>query len=100
MIDAYAVPGLPTTVFIGADGIVMDKFTGGFVGPAGEKALVMRLDRLLGTLQAAREGAARLAAVAEGNHGQRGILCTADYNCSAKGIAASDDEFIHEGLPG
>jgi len=51
MIDAYAVPGLPTTVFIGADGIVIDKFTGGFVGPAGEKALVMRLDRLLGTPQ-------------------------------------------------
>ena len=51
MIDAYAVPGLPTTVFIGADGIVMDKFTGGFVGSAGEKALVMRLDRLLGTPQ-------------------------------------------------
>ncbi len=33
------------------DGIVMDKFTGGFVGPSGEQALVARLDRLLGTLK-------------------------------------------------
>jgi len=47
IIEAYFVPGIPTTVFVGADGIVMDKFTGGFVGPAGEKALVARLERLL-----------------------------------------------------
>ncbi len=51
VIEAYAVPGIPTTVFIGANGNVIDKFTGGFVGPAGEKALVARLDRLLGTLK-------------------------------------------------
>ncbi len=51
VIDAYAILGIPTTVFIGADGIVMDKFTGGFVGPSGEQALVARLDRLLGTLK-------------------------------------------------
>jgi cytochrome c biogenesis protein CcmG, thiol:disulfide interchange protein DsbE len=48
VIDAYAVPGIPTTVFIGANGVVIDKFTGGFVSPAGEKALVERLERLLG----------------------------------------------------
>jgi cytochrome c biogenesis protein CcmG, thiol:disulfide interchange protein DsbE len=47
LIDAYAVPGLPTTVFIGADGIVMGKVVGGFVGPQGEKLLTARLDRLL-----------------------------------------------------
>src|SRR5262249_53420578 len=47
VIDAYAVPGLPTTVFIGADGIVTGKVVGGFVGPEGEKLLVSRLDRLL-----------------------------------------------------
>ena len=47
VIDAYAVPGLPTTVFIGADGIVVGKVVGGFVGPEGEKLLIARLDRLL-----------------------------------------------------
>ncbi len=47
VIDAYLVPGLPTTVFIGADGIVTGKVVGGFVGPEGEKLLISRLDRLL-----------------------------------------------------
>jgi len=47
VIDAYAVPGLPTTIFIGADGIVVDKVVGGFTGPAGERLLAARLDRLL-----------------------------------------------------
>ena len=51
LIDAYAIPGIPTTVFIGASGMVVDKFTGGFVGPSGEKALVTRLERLLGAPQ-------------------------------------------------
>jgi len=51
LIDAYAIPGLPTTAFIGANGIVVDKFTGGFVGPSGEKGLVTRLERLLGAPQ-------------------------------------------------
>jgi thiol-disulfide isomerase/thioredoxin len=51
LIDAYAIPGIPTTVFIGANGVVVDKFTGGFVGPTGEKALVTRLERLLGAPQ-------------------------------------------------
>jgi cytochrome c biogenesis protein CcmG/thiol:disulfide interchange protein DsbE len=51
LIDAYAVPGIPTTVFIGANGVVVDKFTGGFAGPIGEKALVTRLERLLGAPQ-------------------------------------------------
>lgn len=49
VIEAYFVPGIPATVFIGADGVVRDKFTGAFVGPDGEKALVVRLDRLLST---------------------------------------------------
>lgn len=44
---AYSVLGIPTTVFIGADGVVAQKYTGAFVGAEGEKALVMRLDRLL-----------------------------------------------------
>jgi cytochrome c biogenesis protein CcmG, thiol:disulfide interchange protein DsbE len=47
VIDAYSIPGLPTTVFIGADGIVIAKVVGGFVGPEGEKLLTSRLDRLL-----------------------------------------------------
>ena len=51
LIDTYAVPGIPTTVFIGANGVVVDKFSGGFVGPTGEKALVTRLERLLGAPQ-------------------------------------------------
>lgn len=48
VVIAYAVMGLPTTVFIGADGVVADKYVGGFVGPEGEKALRLRLERLLG----------------------------------------------------
>ena len=51
LIDAYAIPGIPTTVFIGPNGMVVDKFTGGFAGPSGEKALVTRLERLLGAPQ-------------------------------------------------
>jgi cytochrome c biogenesis protein CcmG, thiol:disulfide interchange protein DsbE len=47
IIEAYAVPGLPTTVFIAADGTVAGKVVGGFVGPEGEKLLIARLDRLL-----------------------------------------------------
>lgn len=47
VIDAYAIPGLPTTIFIGADGIVAGKVVGGFVGPQGEKLLIARLERLL-----------------------------------------------------
>jgi hypothetical protein len=45
--DAYAVPGLPTTVFIGADGIVVAKVVGGFTGSTGERALTKRLEMLL-----------------------------------------------------
>ncbi len=44
---AYALLGLPTTVFIGADGVVAAKEVGGFIGPEGEKALRRRLDLLL-----------------------------------------------------
>ena len=47
LMDAYAVPGLPTTVFIGADGIVVAKVVGGFTGSTGERALTQRLDTLL-----------------------------------------------------
>ncbi|MHB8732087.1 MAG: TlpA family protein disulfide reductase [bacterium] len=44
---AYAIQGLPSTVFIGADGVVAEKYTGAFLGPDGEKELRTRLDRLL-----------------------------------------------------
>jgi len=44
---AYAIQGIPTTVFIGANGVVADKYTGAFLGPDGEKGVMMRLDRLL-----------------------------------------------------
>ena len=44
---AYAIQGLPSTVFIGADGVVVEKYTGAFLGPDGEKDLRTRLDRLL-----------------------------------------------------
>lgn len=47
VVIAYAVMGLPTTVFIGADGVVVDKYVGGFTGPEGAKALRLRLERLL-----------------------------------------------------
>jgi len=47
LMDAYAVPGLPTSVSIGADGIVVGKYVGGFVGPEGRKNLTQRLDHLL-----------------------------------------------------
>jgi len=47
LIDAYAIPGLPTTVFIGADGIVKGKVVGGFVGPEGGAQLVERLNLLI-----------------------------------------------------
>jgi len=43
----YAIQGLPTTVFIGANGVVAEKYTGAFLGPDGEKELRTRLDRLL-----------------------------------------------------
>jgi len=47
LIDAFGIQGLPTTVLVGADGIVVGKVAGGFVGPEGEKALIGWLDRLL-----------------------------------------------------
>src|SRR5712691_6705381 len=47
VMSAYGVLGIPTTVFIGPDGVVVDKFAGAFLGAEGEKALVMRLERLL-----------------------------------------------------
>jgi cytochrome c biogenesis protein CcmG/thiol:disulfide interchange protein DsbE len=47
LMDAYAIPGLPTTVFIAPNGIVQGKVVGGFVGPGGQRALAGRLDRLL-----------------------------------------------------
>lgn len=47
MIVAYKIVGLPTTVFVGTDGIIMERYAGGFVGPEGEKTLRLRLDRLL-----------------------------------------------------
>ncbi|TMI80302.1 MAG: TlpA family protein disulfide reductase, partial [Bacillati bacterium ANGP1] len=42
--DAYSVVGVPTTVFIGADGVVVDAYAGGFVGSGGAQALKTRLD--------------------------------------------------------
>ena len=47
VMDAYSVIGVPTTVFIGADGVVVDAYAGGFVGSGGAQALKARLDRLL-----------------------------------------------------
>ncbi len=43
----YGILGLPTTIFIDADGMVRSREAGGFVGPEGEKALISHLDRLL-----------------------------------------------------
>jgi len=47
LLRAYAIVGLPTTVFIGPDGIVRGTEVGGFIGPDGERSLVAALDRLL-----------------------------------------------------
>jgi thiol-disulfide isomerase/thioredoxin len=47
LVDAYGVPGLPTTVFIDARGRIAARTVGGFVGPEGERLLVGRLDRML-----------------------------------------------------
>ncbi len=47
LMAAYAIPGLPTTIFIGPDGVIRDREVGGFIGPDGESALITRLDQLL-----------------------------------------------------
>jgi len=47
LLRAYAIVGLPTTVFVGPDGIVRGTEVGGFIGPDGERSLVAALDRLL-----------------------------------------------------
>jgi cytochrome c biogenesis protein CcmG, thiol:disulfide interchange protein DsbE len=47
LMASYAIPGLPTTVFIGPDGVIRDREVGGFIGPDGEKALTVKLERLL-----------------------------------------------------
>jgi len=44
---AYRIVGLPTTVFVDADGVVRDEELGGFADAAGERDLAARLDRLL-----------------------------------------------------
>lgn len=44
---AYRLVGLPTTVFIGPDGVIRGSEVGGFIGPDGEKALTRMLDSLL-----------------------------------------------------
>lgn len=46
---SYAVPGLPTTVFIDRSGVIRERQIGGFVGRDGERALTEKLDRLLGS---------------------------------------------------
>ena len=48
MMTTYGVFGIPTTVFIAADGVVVDKVAGAFLGPTGERDLIARLDRLVG----------------------------------------------------
>ncbi len=47
VMTSYAILGLPTTVFIDADGVIRDRQVGGFIGPDGEKALAEKLERLL-----------------------------------------------------
>ena len=44
---AYGLVGLPTTVFIGPDGVIRGSEVGGFIGPDGEKALTRMLDSVL-----------------------------------------------------
>lgn len=48
VVRAYRLMGVPTTVFLGADGTVADRVTGALLGPDGERDLTARLDRLLG----------------------------------------------------
>jgi hypothetical protein len=47
IMTAYVITGIPTTVFIRAEGVVVDKVAGGFLGPEGETSLRLRLGRLL-----------------------------------------------------
>jgi len=47
LMTAYGILGLPTTIFVGADGTIRGREVGGFIGPDGEKALTAHLDRLL-----------------------------------------------------
>ena len=47
IMTAYVTTGIPTTVFIRAEGVVVDKVAGGFLGPEGETSLRLRLGRLL-----------------------------------------------------
>lgn len=48
MMTTYGVFGIPTTVLITAGGVVADKVAGAFLGAAGERDLIARLDRLVG----------------------------------------------------
>ncbi len=47
LIVKYGIFGLPTTVFVGADGTVRGREAGGFLGAKGERELIAELDRLL-----------------------------------------------------
>ena len=47
IMTAYGLVGLPTTVFIGPDGVIRGSEVGGFIGPDGEKALTRMLDSVL-----------------------------------------------------
>jgi cytochrome c biogenesis protein CcmG, thiol:disulfide interchange protein DsbE len=47
IVAAYRLLGLPTTIIIGADGVIRHRELGGFIGPEGEKRLVRGLESLL-----------------------------------------------------
>lgn len=43
----YQIANLPTTYFIDRQGVIRDRFTGGFLGDLGKRELTRRIEALL-----------------------------------------------------
>lgn len=44
---AYQIANIPTTYFIGRDGVIRDRYVGGFLGEIGQRELARRVEALL-----------------------------------------------------
>ena len=45
--ETYQIVNLPTTFFIDRNGVIRDRYIGGFLGPAGKQELARRIEALL-----------------------------------------------------